>query len=72
MDIVPVRSWRQEFRFWRVQIIDLIRCIGYAVRYFNKNSWLSVLGKMEGILKYSNYWNLMASPTEALAKVGDD
>lgn len=51
MDIVPKRTWKQEFRFWRVQVFDLTRFIVYAFLHPSKNNWLTVLGKSEGILE---------------------
>lgn len=50
MDIVPKRTLKQEFRFWRVQLFDLLRFILYAVRHWKKETWLVVLGKVEGII----------------------
>jgi glycosyltransferase involved in cell wall biosynthesis len=49
VDIVPDRTLGQEFRFWRMQLVDLIRFILYAVRHSNKATWGSVIGKVEGI-----------------------
>jgi len=49
VDIVPKRSINQELRFWRLQIIDLLRFIFYAVKNGKKQNWETVLGKMEGI-----------------------
>ncbi len=48
-DLVPERTLKQEFRFWRVQLFDLFRFVVYALRFGNKNSWLMVIGKIEGI-----------------------
>lgn len=50
MDIIPKRSWKQEFRFWRVQFFDLGRFFVYALIHPTKNNWLTLLGKIEGIL----------------------
>lgn len=50
VDIVPNRTVQQEFRFWRVQIVDLIRQLMWAARHGHKDNWAAVLGKLEGIL----------------------
>lgn len=50
IEIVPNRTWKQEFRFWRVQVFDLIRFIAYALRSGDKDDLLMVLGKIEGIV----------------------
>jgi glycosyltransferase involved in cell wall biosynthesis len=47
--IVPRRTWRQEIRFWRVQVVQLGIYLSAAVRSPTKNNWLGVLGKLEGI-----------------------
>ncbi len=50
MDLVPQRTWMQEFRFWRVQFVDLFRIIAYALRSPSRGSWGVVLGKASGIV----------------------
>jgi len=49
MDIVPERTWRQEWRFWRVQVFDLFRMLAFAVRSRAGKDWQGVLGKATGI-----------------------
>lgn len=49
MDIVPNRTLKQEFRFWRVQFFDLGRFFVYAILHPSKKTWMTVLGKTEGI-----------------------
>jgi GT2 family glycosyltransferase len=49
VDIVPNRTFRQEIRFWRVQLVDLIRQTAWAVRHGGRNEWAAALGKVEGI-----------------------
>jgi glycosyltransferase involved in cell wall biosynthesis len=49
IDLVPQRTAGQEFRFWRVQIFDLLRMCAYAVRNGGSSNWLAALGKLEGI-----------------------
>jgi len=49
IDIVPERTWRQEFRFWRVQLLDLFRFLVAALRRPGKATAQTVLGKIEGI-----------------------
>jgi len=51
VDIVPDRTWYQEFRFWRLQFFDLFRFTIHALRHPNLNSWMTVLGKIEGIFQ---------------------
>ncbi|MGH7603726.1 MAG: glycosyltransferase family 2 protein [Gemmatimonadaceae bacterium] len=50
VDIVPSRTIQQEFRFWRVQLVDLIRQTMWAARHGQKDNWAAVLGKLEGII----------------------
>jgi GT2 family glycosyltransferase len=50
VDIVPNRTWRQEMRFWRVQLVDLIRETAWAARHGEIDAWASALGKIEGII----------------------
>lgn len=49
VDVVPVRTWKQEWRFWRVQAFDLLREALYALRSGKREDWLAVLGKAQGI-----------------------
>jgi len=49
VDIVPKRTWKQEYRFWRVQFFDLFRLFLSALRG-RRNGWQVVLGKLEGII----------------------
>ena len=49
IDIVRQRTWNQEFRFWRVQFFDLFRFLVHAFRFGGRESWLTVLGKLEGL-----------------------
>jgi GT2 family glycosyltransferase len=50
VDIVPNRTLYQELRFWRVQVIDLLRQIVWAARNGGRENWSAALGKMEGIV----------------------
>jgi GT2 family glycosyltransferase len=50
VDIVPRRSLVQEFRFWRVQLVDLVRQVAWAARNGGKDDWAATLGKLEGII----------------------
>lgn len=50
VDIVPRRTLRQELRFWRVQLVDLLRQALFAVRRGGRDEWSAVLGKLEGIV----------------------
>jgi glycosyltransferase involved in cell wall biosynthesis len=50
VDIVPRRSLRQEFRFWRVQLVQLCHEVVSAFRRGRKEDWASALGKLEGII----------------------
>ncbi len=49
IDLVPRRSFSQETRFWLVQGVDLLRMTAHAVRRPSSASWLSVVGKLEGL-----------------------
>jgi hypothetical protein len=49
VDIVPNRTIRPEIRFWRVQLVDLLRQTAWALRHGGKNDWAAALGKVEGI-----------------------
>ncbi|MCL4237370.1 MAG: glycosyltransferase [Anaerolineae bacterium] len=49
IDIVPKRTWKQEWRFWRVQVFDLFRLLLSALRG-RRSGWQEVLGKLEGII----------------------
>jgi glycosyltransferase involved in cell wall biosynthesis len=51
VDTVAKRTWKHEYRFWRVQLFDLICFIAYAFRSRDRDSWLAVLGKLEGMVK---------------------
>lgn len=50
VDIVPERTWQNEARFWRVQLIDLLRLIAALARQPSRNRWDWVAGKSNGIL----------------------
>ena len=51
VDVVRNRTWSQEVRFWTVQGFDLFRFFAHAVRSPHKDHWLTVLGKIEGIVE---------------------
>jgi hypothetical protein len=51
IDIVPSRSYKQELRFWYVQILQLMIFLAAALRRPQKNEWLWVIGKVQGIFK---------------------
>lgn len=50
VDIAPTRTLVQELRFWRVQLVDLLRQIAWAARHNGRNEWSAVVGKVEGII----------------------
>jgi GT2 family glycosyltransferase len=50
VDIVPSRTLGQELRFWRVQLVDLVRLFAWAVRHGRKDEWAATVGKLEGII----------------------
>ena len=50
VDIVPNRTWKQEARFWFIQVFDLFRFTVAALRGPNRQGWYTVLGKLEGII----------------------
>jgi len=49
-DLVPQRTWQQEWRFWRVQLLDVFRFAAAVLRTPSKDHWATVLGKIEGII----------------------
>lgn len=50
VDIVPRRTLRQEVRFWRVQLVDLVRQAAAASRHGARGEWPAVVGKVEGMI----------------------
>ncbi len=50
VDIVPNRTVWQEMRFWRVQLVDLVRQTAWAMRRGGMKEWGGALGKLEGIV----------------------
>lgn len=53
VDIVRRRTWRQERRFWTVQLVDLLRFLAQLVRHPHRDSAALVWGKMVGMAKAS-------------------
>ncbi len=51
IDIVPRRTLTQEFRFWRVQLIDLLGFAAALLRRRDRASLALVTGKLEGIVQ---------------------
>lgn len=49
LDLVPQRTWRQELRFWRVQLLDLLRFLVVFIRRPDRLGWGLVVGKLEGL-----------------------
>lgn len=47
--IVPQRTFTQEFRFWRVQAVQLLIYLAAALRQPGSSSWQAVWGKIQGI-----------------------
>lgn len=50
IDIVRRRTWKQECRFWRVQLVDLLNICVHALKTGSKEDWLGAVGKIEGII----------------------
>jgi glycosyltransferase involved in cell wall biosynthesis len=50
VDLVPHRTWMQEFRFWRVQAVHLAASVALSLRTRSREDWLDTLGKSEGII----------------------
>lgn len=50
ISIVPRRTWMQEFRFWRVQGVQVLIFLVVALRQPSRQNWLAVLGKIEGVV----------------------
>lgn len=51
IDLVPRRTLRQEARFWRVQLVDLMGFAAALARRPDREGLALVLGKIEGILR---------------------
>lgn len=49
VDLVPERTLRQEIRFWRVQLFDLLRFSAALLRRRDRASLGLVFGKLEGM-----------------------
>jgi glycosyltransferase involved in cell wall biosynthesis len=69
VDIVPDRTWGQELRFWRVQLFDLLRFLSAALRTRDKDRWLAVLGKVEGIIAAMHINNRSIEGLKAVARL---
>jgi glycosyltransferase involved in cell wall biosynthesis len=54
LTIVPRRTFTQEFRFWRVQAVQLVIYLSAAFRQPSKNTWAGVVGKVLGIIQ--SFW----------------
>ena len=50
IDIVPRRTLTQELRFWRVQLVDLLRFAAALLKRRDRDSLALVAGKLEGIV----------------------
>ncbi len=50
IDVVPTRTFGQELRFWRVQLVDLFRFVVALLRYRDRDRFDTVVGKLEGML----------------------
>ncbi len=50
MDIVPERTWKQEMRFWRVQLFDTFRLAAAAARRRETAGWQFGAGKLQGVM----------------------
>ncbi len=62
VDIVPQRSLKQEIRWWRVQLIDLVRLLLFALRQPRLEEWSAVMGKLEGLVAATRVRAGMATP----------
>jgi glycosyltransferase involved in cell wall biosynthesis len=62
VDLVPERTLAQELRFWSVQLFDLFRILCHAAGTRTRSDWLSVVGKVEGILAA---WRLKPQPVKS-------
>ncbi len=49
IDLVPQRTLRQELRFWRVQLLDLVRFGAALVQRRDRESLALIAGKLEGL-----------------------
>lgn len=51
VDIVRRRTLKQELRFWRVQLVDLLRFTAALLRRPSRESLMLIVGKLEGMAK---------------------
>ncbi len=51
VDLVPRRTLGQELRFWRVQLLDLVRFGAALLRRPSRDALATVVGKLEGIIR---------------------
>ncbi len=51
IDLVPERTLGQELRFWRVQLLDLVRFGVALLRHRDRASVALIAGKLEGIVQ---------------------
>jgi len=50
IDLIRDRTIVQELRFWLVQFVQILILTGYAIyHYSDKNAWLNLIGKVEGV-----------------------
>tara|TARA_B100001248_G_scaffold78420_1_gene56652 strand:+ start:2625 stop:3593 length:969 start_codon:yes stop_codon:yes gene_type:complete len=54
LDIVPEITIYNEFRFWLIQLFDLVRFILYFIIKPKIKNWLSIKGKVRGIIMATN------------------
>jgi glycosyltransferase involved in cell wall biosynthesis len=66
VDVVPHRSLSQEFRFWRVQLVELAREVVSAIQHRRKEDWASALGKLEGIIAAMRVHHLDTVPSAGI------
>jgi len=69
VDIVGQLSARQEFRFWRVQLVELAHEIMSALLRRRKEDWVSALGKFEGIIEAVRMYSLVDRSATGRARV---
>jgi hypothetical protein len=65
VDLVPRRSLGQELRFWRVQVVDLVRFVAAFLRRPGADTLGLIVGKLEGLARAARLRSRPSSTTES-------
>ena len=67
VDLVPVRTWRQEARFWTLHVVDLLGRLALAVVHPSADAWCEAVGHASGMVRAYRRWpgrSSTPSPTD--------